>query len=71
MAAHPSRSRVTAIAAGVAAFFVFIGLPFVTWLSGVWVDYAWFSDLGQRQVFITRITSQLAVGCGLRAAGVR
>jgi len=62
MAAPPSRSRLTAIAIGVVAFFFFIGLPFLTWLSGVWVDWAWFSDMGQRQVFITRITSQLAVG---------
>ena len=62
MAARQSRSRLTAIIAGVVAFVVFLGLPFLTWLSGVWVDWAWFSDMGQRQVFVTRITSQIAVG---------
>ena len=62
MAVQPGRSRLLGIAAGIAAFVVFIGLPFVTWLAGVWVDYAWFSDMGQQRVFVTRITSQLAVG---------
>ncbi len=62
MAAQQSRARLIAIAVGVTAFILFIGLPFATWLSGVWVDYSWFSDMGQQRVFITRITSQLAVG---------
>ena len=39
-----------------------LGLPFITWLSGVWVNWRWFTDLGQGSVFVTRIVSQLVVG---------
>jgi len=56
-----SRPRV-ALLTTIAAAVVFIGIPFLTWLAGVWVDWRWFSDLGQGAVFTTRILSQLAVG---------
>ena len=35
----PSRSRVYALVGALIAAFFFIGLPFLTWLSGVWIDY--------------------------------
>lgn len=41
---------------------VFVIFPFVRWLSRVWTDYLWYVDLGQEQVFITRIVSQVALG---------
>ncbi len=59
--AGQSRPRV-ALLTTIAAAIVFIGIPFATWLAGVWVDWRWFSDLGQGGVFTTRIVSQLAVG---------
>ncbi|NTU70422.1 MAG: UPF0182 family protein [Coriobacteriia bacterium] len=62
MASSSNRTRLTAIAGAIVAAVLFIGLPFAQWLARVWVDYAWFSDMGQRDVFVTRITSQLAVG---------
>ena len=62
MATVPSRSRMPAVLGGVALLALFVGMPFVTWLSREWVDYAWFSDLGQRDVFVIRIVSQLAIG---------
>ena len=58
----PSRSRVYALVGALIAAFFFIGLPFLTWLSGVWIDYLWFLDLGQQSVFVTRIVSQLVIG---------
>ncbi len=71
MAAQPGRSRLIGIAAGVAAFVVFIGLPFVTWLAGVWVDYAWFSDMGQQQGLHHAHHLTARRRDGVRAAGVR
>ena len=62
MPAASSRSRTTAWLMGTVFVFALIVLPFVTWLSGVWVDFAWFTDLGQRAVFVTRIVSQLETG---------
>jgi len=59
--AGQNRPRV-ALLTTIAATIVFIGIPFATWLAGVWVDWRWFSDLGQGAVFTTRIVSQLAVG---------
>ena len=59
--AGKTRPRV-ALLMTIAATIVFIGIPFVTWLAGVWADWRWFSDLGQGAVFTTRIVSQLAVG---------
>jgi len=62
MPASPRRPGLIGWLTGAVLLFTFVILPLLTWLSGVWVDFAWFTDLGQRQVFITRITSQLAVG---------
>jgi len=59
--AGKTRPRV-ALLTTIAASIVFIGIPFATWLAGVYVDWRWFSDLGQGAVFTTRIVSQLAVG---------
>jgi len=60
--AGQTRPRVLALLSTIVAAVIFIGLPFLTWLSGVWVDWRWFSDLGQGSVFTTRIVSQFAVG---------
>ena len=62
MAARNNRPRLTAVLIGIFFVVVFVIWPFLTWLSGVWVDWAWFSDMGQRSVFITRIVSQLVAG---------
>ena len=53
----------------VAAFFaiVFLVIPFVQWVTGVWIDWLWFVDLGQGSVFVTRIVSQLVVGVAFSA----
>ena len=62
MPVSSNRPRFVGWLTGAVLLFTFIILPFLTWLSGVWVDFAWFTDLGQRQVFITRIVSQVETG---------
>jgi uncharacterized membrane protein (UPF0182 family) len=59
--AAPSRrwARVAAIGAAVVFFAV---VPLIGWFARVWTDYLWFDDLGQADVFVTRIVSQLVVG---------
>lgn len=47
---------------GIAAAFFFLVLPLIGWLARVWTDYLWYVDLGQQQVFVTRIVSQLVIG---------
>ncbi len=66
--AAPNRSRTVGILTGAAALFIFIGLPFLSWLASVWVDWLWFLDLGQQSVFLTRIVSQLVIGAAFGAA---
>ena len=60
--AAPTRSRSYALAVAILAVLFIIGLPFLKWLSGVWIDWLWYGDLGQRSVFVTRIVSQLVTG---------
>jgi len=60
--AAPSRSRLLVVVAAIVALFFTVGLPFLGWLSGVWIDWLWYSDLGQSSVFLTRIVSQLVTG---------
>ncbi len=50
------------------AVVIFVALPFINWLARVWTDYLWYQDLGQSAVFITRITSQLAIGIAFALA---
>lgn len=57
-----NRPRTISIIVGVVLAFLFIGLPFLTWISGVWIDFLWFKDLGQSSVYITRIVSQIVIG---------
>ncbi|MDZ4168354.1 MAG: UPF0182 family protein [Coriobacteriia bacterium] len=57
-----SRSRWITVLVSVGLFFVFVGLPLLAWAAGVWTDYLWYAELGQEQVFWTRIWAQLAVG---------
>lgn len=57
-----SRRRLGPWLLGIAAAAFFLVLPFIGWLARVWTDYLWFTDLGQQQVFVTRIVSQLAIG---------
>ncbi len=47
---------------GTVAAIVFIGIPLITWFARFWTDYLWFESLGQQDVFVTRIVSQLVVG---------
>ncbi|TLM97242.1 MAG: hypothetical protein FDZ75_05040, partial [Actinobacteria bacterium] len=56
------RSRLGLIAGAIVAAFFVVIMPLVTWFSTVWTDYLWYVDLGQPQVFWTRIVSQFAVG---------
>ena len=62
MAARSARPRTAAWLMGAVFLLAFVVLPFITWLAGVWVDFAWFTDLGQRAVFVTRIVAQFEVG---------
>lgn len=57
-----SRPRALSIVTALVAVVVFFGIPLLKWVAGVWVDWQWFSDLGQGSVFTTRIISQLVVG---------
>jgi len=41
---------------------LFLGLPFVAWLSTFLTDYLWFVDLGQRDVFVTILVSRVVTG---------
>ena len=43
------------------ALVFFGGVPILASLATLWTDYLWYVDLGQRDVFLTRITSQWAV----------
>jgi uncharacterized membrane protein (UPF0182 family) len=49
---------------GAIAIIIFIGIPLITWFARFWTDYQWFEALGQQDVFVTRIVSQIAVGVG-------
>lgn len=61
MSARLNRARTGSVIALIVMFAVFIGYPFLRWLAGVWVDYAWFKDMGQQAVFITRIVARLQI----------
>jgi hypothetical protein len=58
----PSRQRVYVIIGAIVVAFFTIGIPLLRWLSGVWIDWLWYGDLGQQQVFVTRIVSQIVTG---------
>ena len=62
MSAQTARPRGVTIGLALLAALFFIGLPLLKWGSGIWIDWLWFSDLGQGSVFTTRIVSQLVVG---------
>ena len=47
---------------GTVAAIVFIGIPLITWFARFWTDYLWFESLGQQDVFVARLVSQLVVG---------
>jgi uncharacterized membrane protein (UPF0182 family) len=47
---------------GIVVIFVFFGIPLITWLARFVTDYWWFEALGQGDVFVTRIVSQIATG---------
>ena len=60
--ATPRSQRIGVLIAAIVAVFFTIGIPFLRWLSGVWIDWLWYGDLGQRSVFVTRIGSQIVTG---------
>jgi uncharacterized membrane protein (UPF0182 family) len=62
MAAPRGRNPLALIGTILIGIALFIGVPLVTWFAGVWIDYLWFADLGQKSVFLTRIGSELAIG---------
>ena len=46
---------------GITAGVVFLGIPFLTWLATFATDYLWFVDVGQREVFVTTLVSEIGV----------
>ncbi|MDP2402149.1 MAG: UPF0182 family protein, partial [Actinomycetota bacterium] len=46
----------------VIAAILFLGLPLLGGVATLVTDYWWFIDLGQRDVFVTRLASATAVG---------
>jgi uncharacterized protein len=68
MRAPSKGNAATPIATILLALLFFVGLPFLSWLVKVWIDYLWFTDLGQKGVFLTRIGSELAIGAAFAAA---
>lgn len=65
--AESPRSRLLVLAISLVVGFFVVVLPMLTWLSGVWIDWLWFGDLGQQSVFITRIVSQIVTGLAFGA----
>jgi uncharacterized membrane protein (UPF0182 family) len=61
---NQSASRRQALIIGVLALVMFVIAPLVSWACGVWIDWLWYGEMGQRQVFLTRILTQLSVGAG-------
>lgn len=51
-----------AILGVVVAIVMFVLVPLLTWAARVWTDYLWYVDLGQADVFVTRIVSKVALG---------
>lgn len=60
MAGTRGRRSVGSIVFGVVVLLFFFGLPFLTWLSRLWIDLQWFADLGQRSVYLTRMFSAIS-----------
>lgn len=58
MTSEGIRARILVVFAAVALF----GLPLLATIAQVATDYLWFIDLGQREVFVTRIASQALTG---------
>ena len=61
---HTSRPTPKWVPIITGSFFVviFVLWPFLRWLAGVWIDFLWFEELAQKQVWVTNIVSPLAVG---------
>jgi len=62
-----TRNRTAPTLIVTAATVVFVVIPFLRWLIRMWTDYLWYVDLGQQQVFVTRIVSQLVIGAAFAA----
>lgn len=55
------RERNTPRIIGILFALLVFGLPLMAWVATVVTDYLWFIDLGQRQVFITELVSEVAI----------
>ncbi len=58
MPSSNTRARWIAVFAGIA----FVALPVLVWFATFYTDFLWFEDLGQREVFVTRLVSGGATG---------
>lgn len=58
MNSMPRSARIALIV----AIILFVLFPLLGSLAGVYTDFLWFVDLGQQQVFLTRITNSIVTG---------
>lgn len=61
------KERNLARVVGVLFAVVVFGLPVLAWVATVATDYLWFVDLGQRQVFIVQVVSEILIGLAFGA----
>ncbi len=54
--------RRTAIGCGALVVIAFILWPLVRWAARVWIDWLWFGELGQSQLWWTNVLSPIGVG---------
>jgi len=58
----PDREQTAARRVGFVIAILFLAIPLLTWLAQFATDYLWFVDLGQRDVFVITLTTEVAVG---------
>ena len=56
------RQRRTAIGCGALVVIAFVVWPLIRWAARVWVDWLWFGEVGQQQLWWTNVLSPVAVG---------
>jgi uncharacterized membrane protein (UPF0182 family) len=56
------RQRRTAIGCGALVVVAFVVWPLIRWGARVWIDWLWFGELGQHQLWWTNVLSPIAVG---------
>jgi uncharacterized protein len=56
------RQRRTAIGCGALVVIAFVLWPLIRWLARVWIDWLWYGELGQQQLWWTNVLSPIVVG---------